>query len=98
MNYAPTVTYEGDNTVLLLQCGSFLFKQLQKAKDGRTLSGWMEYLNYVNDYVNHRCVSKSASDFSNVLIYEEALRVRSAFLCKRLYDRVTHDLNEVRST
>jgi len=98
MNYAPTVTYEGDNTVLLLQCGSFLFKQLQKAKDGRTLSGWMEYLNYVNDYVHHRCVSKSTSDFLNVLIYEEALRVRSAFLCKRLYDRVTHDLNEVRAT
>lgn len=98
MNYAPTVTYEGDNTVLLLQCGSFLFKQLQKAKDGRKLTGWMEYLNYTNDYVKHRCVSKSTSDFLNVLIYEEALRVRSAFLCKRLYDRVTHDLNEVRTT
>ena len=95
MNYAPTVTYEGDNTVLLLQCGSFLFKQLQKAKEGRHLSGWMEYLNYTGDYVQHRCVSKSVSDFLNVLIYEEALRVRSAFLCKKLFEKIIQDINEV---
>jgi acyl-CoA oxidase len=41
---APTATYEGENTVLLLQTARFLSKQLNNMKKGKVLGEAVSFL------------------------------------------------------
>ncbi|XP_060603923.1 peroxisomal acyl-coenzyme A oxidase 1-like, partial [Ruditapes philippinarum] len=41
----PACTYEGENTVMYLQCARYLVKQYAQAASGQTLVGFMSYLN-----------------------------------------------------
>ncbi|KAK2157610.1 hypothetical protein LSH36_188g07009 [Paralvinella palmiformis] len=52
-------TYEGENTVMLLQCARYLIKTYQGASNGKKLSGSVSYL---SDKVNSR--STITSEFS----------------------------------
>lgn len=40
----PTVTYEGENTILLLQTARYLLKALMNLKQGKTVTSDVEYL------------------------------------------------------
>ncbi|KAL4217668.1 Peroxisomal acyl-coenzyme A oxidase 1 [Mactra antiquata] len=44
-NITPACTYEGENTVMYLQCARYLVKQFAEASTGKKLSGFMIYLN-----------------------------------------------------
>jgi hypothetical protein len=41
---SPVPTYEGDNTVMLLQSAGFVFKLVQKAQKGKSLPYPFEYI------------------------------------------------------
>ncbi|XP_035516550.1 peroxisomal acyl-coenzyme A oxidase 1 isoform X1 [Morone saxatilis] len=45
VNFTPTCTYEGENTVMMLQTARYLVKSYQRAKAGQQLSGTVSYLN-----------------------------------------------------
>ncbi|XP_068582874.1 peroxisomal acyl-coenzyme A oxidase 1-like [Cebidichthys violaceus] len=45
VNFTPTCTYEGENTVMMLQTARFLVKSYRQAKAGQQLSGIVSYLN-----------------------------------------------------
>lgn len=47
--FNATVTFEGDNTVMLQQSAKYIQKLYKKAKNGEKIEGLMEYLNGVND-------------------------------------------------
>ncbi|KAL4217914.1 Peroxisomal acyl-coenzyme A oxidase 1 [Mactra antiquata] len=44
-NIVPACTYEGENTVMYLQCARYLVKQYAEAVKGKKLSDFMSYLN-----------------------------------------------------
>uniref|UniRef100_A0A8C4HX74 Acyl-coenzyme A oxidase n=1 Tax=Dicentrarchus labrax TaxID=13489 RepID=A0A8C4HX74_DICLA len=45
VNFTPTCTYEGENTVMMLQTARYLVKSYQRAMAGQQLSGTVSYLN-----------------------------------------------------
>uniref|UniRef100_A0A672HU91 Acyl-coenzyme A oxidase n=1 Tax=Salarias fasciatus TaxID=181472 RepID=A0A672HU91_SALFA len=45
VNFTPACTYEGENTVMMLQTARYLVKSYRQAKDGQRLSGTVSYLN-----------------------------------------------------
>ncbi|XP_034425459.1 peroxisomal acyl-coenzyme A oxidase 1 isoform X2 [Hippoglossus hippoglossus] len=44
VDFTPTCTYEGENTVMMLQTARYLLKSYRQAKDGQQLSGIVSYL------------------------------------------------------
>ncbi|XP_029285117.1 peroxisomal acyl-coenzyme A oxidase 1 isoform X1 [Cottoperca gobio] len=45
VEFTPTCTYEGENTVMMLQTARYLVKSYRQAKAGQRLSGIVSYLN-----------------------------------------------------
>uniref|UniRef100_A0A3B4ENI7 Acyl-coenzyme A oxidase n=1 Tax=Pygocentrus nattereri TaxID=42514 RepID=A0A3B4ENI7_PYGNA len=45
VTFTPTCTYEGENTVMMLQTARFLVKCYRQAREGQQLSGTVSYLN-----------------------------------------------------
>uniref|UniRef100_A0A3Q3XE96 Acyl-coenzyme A oxidase n=1 Tax=Mola mola TaxID=94237 RepID=A0A3Q3XE96_MOLML len=45
VEFTPTCTYEGENTVMMLQTARYLVKSYKQAKAGQRLSGIVSYLN-----------------------------------------------------
>lgn len=96
-NLTPTVTYEGDNTVMLLQCGTSLLKSLQHSSRGEKMPAGLDYLNYLEEYITHRCAVQQPNDWKNVFLVEEALKVRACALAKQLLQRVSDEVEGGRS-
>ncbi|CAG9313513.1 unnamed protein product [Blepharisma stoltei] len=94
LDFSPSVTYEGDNTVLMLQCASFLLKAIKGLKAGQKLRDSLQYLNYIDIYMKHTCKVKSLRDLANVLSFEEFLRVRSCYVAKRTSERFAREMDE----
>ncbi|XP_037545806.1 peroxisomal acyl-coenzyme A oxidase 1 [Nematolebias whitei] len=49
VEFTPTCTYEGENTVMMLQTARYLVKSYRQAKAGQQLSGIVSYLNESQD-------------------------------------------------
>lgn len=94
LDFSPAVTYEGDNTVLMLQCASFLLKALKGLKAGQKLKDSLQYLNYIEIYMRHTCKVIALSDLTNILSFEEFLRVRSCHIAKRTSERFAREMEE----
>ncbi|XP_015269971.1 PREDICTED: peroxisomal acyl-coenzyme A oxidase 1 isoform X3 [Gekko japonicus] len=45
VNFTPSCTYEGENTVMMLQTARFLIKSYTQVSSGQLVSGMMSYLN-----------------------------------------------------
>ncbi|XP_067353702.1 peroxisomal acyl-coenzyme A oxidase 1 isoform X1 [Channa argus] len=45
VEFTPTCTYEGENTVMMLQTARYLVKSYRQAREGQRLSGIVSYLN-----------------------------------------------------
>ncbi|CAI5537493.1 unnamed protein product [Closterium sp. Naga37s-1] len=60
--FVPTCTYEGDNTVLLLQVARYLLKAVSQASEGKRPGGTAAYLGDANN-LTAKCTADTASDF-----------------------------------
>ncbi|XP_061583366.1 peroxisomal acyl-coenzyme A oxidase 1-like isoform X2 [Cololabis saira] len=49
VEFTPTCTYEGENTVMMLQTARYLVKSFRQARAGQRLSGIVSYLNEPQD-------------------------------------------------
>ncbi|XP_078081425.1 peroxisomal acyl-coenzyme A oxidase 1 isoform X1 [Mustelus asterias] len=82
VTFSPSCTYEGENTVMMLQTARYLFKSYTQAKSGQKLSGTVSYL---NDLCNHiqpqqlasRPIVMNINDISRLM---EAYQLRAANL------------------
>jgi len=65
-DYAPQVTYEGDNTVMAQQSANFLFKELKKAKQGKSRTKHdqvFDYLSHIDELKAKKCPASKADHF-----------------------------------
>uniref|UniRef100_A0A8D0DV59 Acyl-coenzyme A oxidase n=1 Tax=Salvator merianae TaxID=96440 RepID=A0A8D0DV59_SALMN len=67
-------TYEGENTVLLLQTARFLIKCIRMAHDGHPLPSSVAYL---SSKTSEKCKAQEKRDFLNPSVYIEAYRHRA---------------------
>ncbi|XP_072318611.1 peroxisomal acyl-coenzyme A oxidase 1 isoform X1 [Eucyclogobius newberryi] len=83
VNFTPTCTYEGENTVMMLQTARYLVKSYKQAKAGQRLGGIVSYL---NDIDQHRVQAHPASarptvvDVNNLTDLVESYKLRAATL------------------
>lgn len=78
-NYSPIPIYEGDNTVMAQQVTSYIKKLLKGIGKGRPANGYFEYLNDLDKLCQLKCKAKSVTEFSDITLLEEALKVRAAW-------------------
>lgn len=74
---SPVPTYEGDNTVMLLQSAGFVFKLVQKAQKGKPLPYPFEYISKGKELMSIKGKGNKAEEFFNVDMLEQALAVRA---------------------
>lgn len=77
--YVPACTYEGDNTVLLLQVARFLMKTVQQLRSKRPL-GTAAYLGKFEYLLENNCTVSKAEDWLKPSVVLEAFEARSARL------------------
>lgn len=81
--FSPTVTYEGDNTIMALQVARYLINCLQKLKKGSKLHENVSYLVLLQEILSkQQCQVKKTEelDVNSVL---KLLQINSAFLTYR---------------
>ncbi|XP_072259321.1 peroxisomal acyl-coenzyme A oxidase 1 [Pyxicephalus adspersus] len=83
VTFTPACTYEGENTVMMLQTARFLFKSYNAALAGERLDGMVSYLNDVSSQrVQPQPLAgrSQISDINDVLSLVEAYKQRAAWL------------------
>ncbi|GMJ15075.1 acyl-CoA oxidase 1 [Hibiscus trionum] len=76
--YIPACTYEGDNTVLLLQVGRFLMKTVFQLGSGKKPVGTIAYMGRAEHLLQCHCEVQRAEDWLKPHIIVEAFEARSA--------------------
>ncbi|XP_075033907.1 peroxisomal acyl-coenzyme A oxidase 1 isoform X2 [Mixophyes fleayi] len=95
VTFTPACTYEGENTVMMLQTARFLFKSYTAALSGERLGGMVSYLNDVSSQrvqaqpLAHRSLIKDINDPSSLV---EAYKQRAAWLVVAAAKSVQSDL------
>uniref|UniRef100_A0A8B9KZ48 Acyl-coenzyme A oxidase n=1 Tax=Astyanax mexicanus TaxID=7994 RepID=A0A8B9KZ48_ASTMX len=81
VTFTATCTYEGENTVMMLQTARYLVKSYRQAREGRQLSGIVSYLNEQQRVQPHPVSSRptvvNINDLSSLV---EAYKLRAARL------------------
>ncbi|XP_067860478.1 peroxisomal acyl-coenzyme A oxidase 1 isoform X2 [Heptranchias perlo] len=82
VTFSPTCTYEGENTVMMLQTARYLFKSYIQAKSGQKLLGTVSYLNDLHSHIQPQPVAgrPTVMDINNVSRLVEAYKLRAANL------------------
>uniref|UniRef100_A0A4W3GHF7 Acyl-coenzyme A oxidase n=1 Tax=Callorhinchus milii TaxID=7868 RepID=A0A4W3GHF7_CALMI len=83
VTFTPSCTYEGENTVMMLQTARYLFKSYTQAKAGQKLSGTVSYLNeLLHDHIQLQQVAgrPAVVDISDLGSLVEAYKMRAATL------------------
>ena len=74
------VTFEGDNTVMLIQSTRFLKKLYKRVQKGETVnSPIFQYLNHIEDNIRKVCPAQTPEDFCSVELAMEALEVAASY-------------------
>ena len=74
---SPVPTYEGDNTLMMLQSARFVFKLLKKAKKGQVLPYPFEYISKAKELLDIKGKGTSLEDMTNIQTLDQALAVRA---------------------
>ncbi|XP_073325707.1 peroxisomal acyl-coenzyme A oxidase 1 isoform X1 [Pagrus major] len=101
VNFTPTCTYEGENTVMMLQTARYLVKSYRQAKAGQQLSGIVSYLNEAD----HRRVQPqpvsarpTVVDINDLASLGEVYKLRAAILvgmaAKSIQQELQHRKNQ----
>ncbi|KAL7123453.1 hypothetical protein ACP275_01G105700 [Erythranthe tilingii] len=76
--YVPACTYEGDNTVLLLQVARFLMKTVSQLGSGKQPVGTTAYMGRLKHLMQSRCTAQRAEDWLKPSQVLEAFEARAA--------------------
>ncbi|OCT60695.1 hypothetical protein XELAEV_18046716mg [Xenopus laevis] len=99
VTFTPSCTYEGENTVMMLQTARFLVKSYIAVLAGKQLDGTVSYLNDVSQHrvqphpVAGRSFLKDINDIQNLV---EAYKQRAAWLVVAAAKNVNADVESAR--
>ncbi|XP_074543344.1 peroxisomal acyl-coenzyme A oxidase 1 isoform X1 [Halichoeres trimaculatus] len=100
VQFTPTCTYEGENTVMMLQTARYLVKSYRQAKAGQQLSGIVSYLNEAQ----HRRVQPqpvaarpTVVDINDLASLVEVYKLRAAILVELAAKSIQQELQRRRS-
>ncbi|KAM9362887.1 peroxisomal acyl-coenzyme A oxidase 1 [Symphorus nematophorus] len=100
VNFTPTCTYEGENTVMMLQTARYLVKSYRQAKAGQRLSGIVSYLNEAE----HRRVHSqpvagrpTVVDINDLASLVEVYKLRAAILVELAAKNIQQELQRRKS-
>ncbi|XP_076148999.1 peroxisomal acyl-coenzyme A oxidase 1 isoform X3 [Alosa pseudoharengus] len=82
VTFTPTCTYEGENTVMMLQTARYLVKSYRQASKGEQLTGIVSYLNEAQQRLQAQPVSSRPTvvNVSDLASLVEAYKLRAAKL------------------
>lgn len=84
-NYSPSVTFEGDNTVMAQQSFNFLSKLASRVMKGKEkATGVFSYLNEIEELTTLKCSATGYQHFLVIDNVEKALKVNVAVMLKQV--------------
>eukprot|EP01099_Mayorella_cantabrigiensis_P001461 TRINITY_DN1639_c0_g3_i1.p1 TRINITY_DN1639_c0_g3~~TRINITY_DN1639_c0_g3_i1.p1 ORF type:complete len:692 (-),score=149.44 TRINITY_DN1639_c0_g3_i1:253-2328(-) len=91
VDYIPTCTYEGDNTVMLLQTARYLLKSYKAAQKGIELPENLKYLNKseLEVILREKCPVQRPEDFLDFDIQVRMFRRRVAWMLHQVVGQMT---------
>ncbi|XP_023809978.1 peroxisomal acyl-coenzyme A oxidase 1 isoform X1 [Oryzias latipes] len=98
--FTPTCTYEGENTVMMLQTARYLVKSYRQAKEGQWLSGIVSYL---NEPLDRRLQPQAVAarplvvDINDLTSLVEVYKIRAAFLVEMAAKSIQQELQRRKS-
>ncbi|XP_076027244.1 peroxisomal acyl-coenzyme A oxidase 1 isoform X2 [Genypterus blacodes] len=98
VQFTPTCTYEGENTVMMLQTARYLLKSYRQVKAGQQLSGIVSYLNE-HERVQPQPVSARPTvvDLNNLSSLAEVYKLRAAILVELAAKSIQQELQSRKS-
>lgn len=100
VEFTPTCTYEGENTVMMLQTARYLVKSYKQAKAGQQLSGIVSYLNEADvRRVQPQPVAARPTvvDINDLTSLTEVYKLRAAILVKLAAKSIQQELQRRKS-
>ncbi|XP_031419959.1 peroxisomal acyl-coenzyme A oxidase 1 isoform X1 [Clupea harengus] len=99
VTFTPTCTYEGENTVMMLQTARYLVKSYRQASTGQQLSGIVSYLNEAHQRLQAQPVSSRPTvvNISDLASLVEAYKLRAAKLVEVAAKSLQGELQKSRS-
>ncbi|XP_070966056.1 peroxisomal acyl-coenzyme A oxidase 1 isoform X2 [Oncorhynchus clarkii lewisi] len=96
VNFVATCTYEGENTVMMLQTARFLIKSYQQASAGHQLSGIVSYLNESERRLQPQSVSSRPTvvNVNDLASLVEAYKLRAAKLVEVAAKSIQQELQK----
>ena len=77
--FSPMATYEGENTVLLLQTARYLVKQLNRIAKNKPISPFMDYIKNFQEDLQETCQVKDTKELFCPEILRKILRFNSIY-------------------
>lgn len=77
--FSPMATYEGENTVLLLQTARYLVKNLNRIAKNKPISPFMDYLKNFHEDLQEKCSIKDVKELYCPEILRKILRFNSIY-------------------
>ncbi|KAL3996253.1 hypothetical protein ACER0C_008909 [Sarotherodon galilaeus] len=100
VEFTPTCTYEGENTVMMLQTARYLVKSYKQAKAGQQLSGIVSYLNEADvRRVQPQPVAARPTvvDINDLTSLTEVYKLRAAILVELAAKSIQQELQRRKS-
>ncbi|XP_051568021.1 peroxisomal acyl-coenzyme A oxidase 1 isoform X2 [Myxocyprinus asiaticus] len=99
VTFTPTCTYEGENTVMMLQTARYLVKSYKQARAGQHLTGIVSYLNEPQSRIQPQSVSSRPTVISinDLVSLVEAYKLRAAKLVEMAAKSLQMELQHSKS-
>ncbi|KAM9856642.1 peroxisomal acyl-coenzyme A oxidase 1 [Aulostomus maculatus] len=100
VEFTPTCTYEGENTVMMLQTARYLVKSYRQAKAGQQLSGIVSYLNEsARQRIQAQPVASRPTvvDINDLASLVEVYKLRAAILVELAAKSIQQELQHRKS-
>ncbi|XP_041839166.1 peroxisomal acyl-coenzyme A oxidase 1 isoform X1 [Melanotaenia boesemani] len=100
VEFTPTCTYEGENTVMMLQTARYLVKSYRQAKEGQQLRGIVSYLNESHDRrLQPQAVAARPTvvDINDLTSLVEVYKLRAAILVEMAAKSIQQELQHRKS-
>jgi len=87
-DFAPCVTFEGDNTVMCQQSAKYVTKQYKLAKEGTKVGGFFEYMNDIHTYKGKKMAAKTPEELADHEAVIEAFSICSLSLIEKACEKI----------